>query len=316
MSPFVVLGIPSNSSIEVAEKAWRALRTKHHPDKGGDEKKFKEAKDAWEKIESGYRDSPAGERGDSHFIDEIFGSGWRSRENGWEKPQAPKGTWRDYDINDLLDEMKRANNGADPSWRSANSRSPAGDEEYVAKVSLREAFLGFNMVIPRRKGHLKMPNADSVTIPSGTPNGYRTSYTVSDGSIVHITTRIDTGSFKLRGFSNADNVFSAGLNIGDIELDHEIDAIDLITGTWVTIKDFLSETLKVRVPAGFDPRQRLKIAGKGYSGWDLNKGIDPRRQHMYLKLIPVFNKPADIDKQKIIELYNTVMGMRAKDDAS
>jgi hypothetical protein len=31
---------------------------------------------------------------------------------------------------------------------------------------------------------------------------------------------------------------------------------------------------------------------------------------MYLKLLPVFRKPADIEKQKIIDLYNSIQGMK------
>lgn len=58
MNPFKVLGLPDNVSIADAKAAWRLLRTKLHPDHGGNEVKFKEAKDAWELIETGYRQEP------------------------------------------------------------------------------------------------------------------------------------------------------------------------------------------------------------------------------------------------------------------
>lgn len=55
MTPFQVLGVPVNCSVDEAKKAWRSLAQQLHPDKGGNEAKFKEAKAAWEQIEAGYR---------------------------------------------------------------------------------------------------------------------------------------------------------------------------------------------------------------------------------------------------------------------
>lgn len=53
MTPYETLGIASNSTVAEAKVAWRKLARKHHPDVGGSEEKFKEAKSAWEAIESG-----------------------------------------------------------------------------------------------------------------------------------------------------------------------------------------------------------------------------------------------------------------------
>lgn len=287
MSPFAVLGIPSNSSIEVAERAWRSLRTQHHPDKGGDEKKFKEAKAAWEQIKGGYRDGVHSSQSHNPF-----------RAPQWEKPEPPKDTWRNFDINDLLDELKRtstqSSHGTSTWWRKVDDR-PKGDIEFVANVSIREAFLGFNVVVPSRKwssatSSKATSSAGTVSIPPGTPHGYSANYVVSDGTVAFVTTRIDASPFRLRGFASAETLFGAGLNIGDVELDCYIDETELRAGTWIEVKDFLSTNLKVRVPAGFNPVQRLKVAGKGYAGWDHIKGaISSKRADMYLKLIPVTN---------------------------
>lgn len=44
---FNVLGVAVNCSLEDAEKAYMRLRSKHHPDRGGDSNKFKQVTNAW-----------------------------------------------------------------------------------------------------------------------------------------------------------------------------------------------------------------------------------------------------------------------------
>jgi molecular chaperone DnaJ len=48
MNPYEVLGVDKNSSPDEIKKAYRTLSKEHHPDKGGDENKFKEITSAYE----------------------------------------------------------------------------------------------------------------------------------------------------------------------------------------------------------------------------------------------------------------------------
>ena len=50
MDPYSVLGVSRNASQEEVKKAYKKLAMKHHPDRGGDEAKFKEISDAYERI--------------------------------------------------------------------------------------------------------------------------------------------------------------------------------------------------------------------------------------------------------------------------
>jgi len=45
---YKTLGVDKNASQDEIKKAFRTLAHKHHPDKGGDEKKFKEASEAYQ----------------------------------------------------------------------------------------------------------------------------------------------------------------------------------------------------------------------------------------------------------------------------
>lgn len=277
MSPFSILGIPSNASVAVANKAYRKLAMLHHPDRGGSEAKFKEIKAAFEQIEAGFREPT------------------KTYSYTWEAPQSPENAWY---------ERKTPNEHYWDSIYKENQsyHEPQPGAELVVNVGIREAFVGFCVIIKSHRGTPK----STVVIPPGLPDGYRGKYTASDGSVVVIILRIQTGDFYLRGLNDTD-LFSPGLNIGDIEVKHQIDAIDLITGTWVKIKDFHGEELTVRVPAGFNPLHRLKVAEKGYFYW-LQEYSRPSnvRASMYIQLIPIFNKPEDIERQKIIDLYKSI----------
>ena len=48
MDPYSILGLDRNASPEDIKKAYRKLAVKHHPDKGGDQEKFKEISAAYE----------------------------------------------------------------------------------------------------------------------------------------------------------------------------------------------------------------------------------------------------------------------------
>lgn len=48
--PYVVLQVRPDASIEIVEASYKALAKRHHPDKGGDAKMFKEIQDAYDRV--------------------------------------------------------------------------------------------------------------------------------------------------------------------------------------------------------------------------------------------------------------------------
>lgn len=72
MNPYEVLGVPKNASEQEIKKAYKKQAMKHHPDRGGDETKFKEISEAYERITN--PDKFSGERTPGGFQ-------WRSGDN-------------------------------------------------------------------------------------------------------------------------------------------------------------------------------------------------------------------------------------------
>lgn len=291
------LGLGNFANGEDIKKAYRKLAMQHHPDRGGNEEAFKRIKNAYEQLEkTGFaafvppRAAPSPQR--------------QPEDSGWDKPASPSGTWRDSNsINDIYDEMRAANRAR----QTPRQAYPQPGADIIMDVPIREAAKGFEWRLARQKSSGFIEHLD-VIIPAGLPDGHRGRYTLSDGSTQVLIMQIDAGKYKLRGLSNTvGTIFEAGISTGDIEIDIDMDAIDLITGTWFEVQDFQGEKLTVRVPAGFNPDQRLKVAGKGYFGW-VEEQTRPAtyRKDMYIKLRPVFNSPDKIDKVKIRNLYKAV----------
>lgn len=304
MSHYTTLGLPENATEAQVKKAYRKLPSIHHPDRGGDTATFQSIQVAYAAIEKAGFIPPAPRRSTmSPPPPHQRRPGTSGRKPQWDKPQSPGGTWRDRDdIGNIFEEMKAANKAAPNGGASQNWSSTANDK--VARVSLREAFSGFNIIIPRPTSN------DSVNIPAGIPNGYRNKYRTNQGQYETVTVVIDTGHFKLKDLNDTNNLFSAGLNVGDIEIEVQLDALDLIVGTWLKTEDFLGEKLDVRVPAGHNPLHRLKIAGKGYWGWSSELGEPSKhRQDMYIKVTPVYKPLAAVQREKVVALYKEIQNM-------
>lgn len=75
-NPYDILGIQPSASKEEMKKAYRKLSLKHHPDRGGDEEKFKEISSAYETLTNPELNNSAGKfptsGGTNVNIDEMF----------------------------------------------------------------------------------------------------------------------------------------------------------------------------------------------------------------------------------------------------
>lgn len=56
--PYAILGVERTATPEEIKKAYKKLAQKHHPDRGGDEAKFKEIAEAYEKVKDGKKPEP------------------------------------------------------------------------------------------------------------------------------------------------------------------------------------------------------------------------------------------------------------------
>lgn len=271
-SPYEVLGVDKKASADDIKKAYRKLAQKFHPDKNAGDK---EAEVKFKEIQAAY---------------ETLSDPNKRRQN--DNPQA-HGQFTD------MNSMFRAMH----EHMQANMVP-----EIRTTVPIIEAFKGFTMNV-NINGKL-----DTVKIPAGVPNGVRGQFELSDGKPIFVTVQFQQSNFKIKHLSECHQQISADgkkytglLESGDVETTIEVDALDMILGAWINAKDILGDTYAVRVPAGHNVHQRLKVKEKGYYHWDMQNGqAASKRADMFVHVFPIFKPVSNIDKAKVKALYETV----------
>lgn len=276
---YEVLGLTKAATKAEIKKAYQKAASKNHPDKGGDAEKFKEVQAAYDTL---YDDK---------------------KRASYDNPQA----YKDFGVDsDDLSEILR-------KMREAHQRSFV--LEIVVNVDLARAFHGFEVDLDLDGVKQK------VRLPAGIPNGARGQYTTSENKPVIITARFAPSKFETKHISEAQRLvskdgksFTGSIDSGPVLTSLELDALDIILGCWITVKDFLGESYSVRVPAGFNPDHRLKLAGKGYLNWSMkNDRADPNRADMFIRVIPIFKPVSQQDHAKALALVEATKPAVEKD---
>jgi DnaJ-class molecular chaperone len=268
---YKILGVEKSASKDEIKKAYRKLAQKFHPDKGGDETKFKEIQSAYDVL-----------------------SDDKKRSN-YDRPEPSF----EGSHHDMMREMMR---------RAYEAGAGAYEQvfEVHAPISIQEAYKGATIGINLngKQDTVKLPAG----VPNGARGQYTTEggkkinvtavFTPSPFKSKHLQESNRQVSADGRGFTGI-------IETGDLETALNLDVLDLMLGTWVEVQDFLGDKMSVRVPAGFNPNLRLKVKGKGYLNWSVQSDSATKdRADMYLRIIPQFKPVKDLDKAKVKALYD------------
>jgi DnaJ-class molecular chaperone len=283
---YEVLGLTKSATDDDIKKAYRRLSSAHHPDKHTDpaekakhEAVFKEVKEAYEALS----DPQKREVYDAHGHQEA----------GFQE-------WSSTSMDDLLNILRRARAGFGRTFRQVS--------EVKAVVTLKEAHAGFDFTVALPDGSTKR-----LPIPPGSPDGYRSQHDISPSISLVVTVSIQDPHFTVKNATECGwRTEAIGgrqvvvIETGDVETTTDVDALDILTGAWVQVSSFEGDALQVRVPAGFNLNQRLKVKGRGTYHWahDLNRAHG--RGDLYVKVSPVFKAPKDLDLKKVKDLLQQV----------
>ena len=248
-----ILGVTADTSEADVKKAYRKLASANHPDKGGDEEKFKEVKEAYERVTSPEK------------FREEFGGG---------RPQGNT-PWGNININiNDIDDL------------AAHFRFHQSHQRQQQSVRLQfELTLESTMHDQKREIHVPEYNIPpmEITIPAGIRHGETVQYgniPQDQGSTV---TRVLMVQFVIRPHTE--------FHISGPHLVKEmtVDAFDAMVGTTLTVKTIDDATLAIKLPAGSENGTKLKIGGKGLK----YKDNPTFRGDMYVVInisMPVLNK--------------------------
>jgi len=264
---YQILGISREASQDEIKKAYRKLAHKYHPDKGGDEKKFKEINEAYQIL------SNKEKRSQYDRFGRVFDGG-TGAEPGFDFQWAWGGPGMDFDFEDFGDIVEEIF-GSGFSRRKKDPRRGKDIEialelslEEVLKSGEREISLLKMIVCPRCQGIGAEPGTKvkecfscrgtgQVQQIKKTPFGSFTRYTVCP----------ECGGEGFRPEKPCNVCQGEG-----------------------RVKD--EERIKIYIPAGVDTNQVIKAEGKGEAGKRGGKSGDLYLR-VFIKSHPTFKRKGD-----------------------
>lgn len=239
MDYYATLGLKRNASDAEIKKAYRSLAMKHHPDRGGDEKRFKEISQAYEFLSDpdkkqiidmgGDPNAQPGMGGFNHGPFEFhFNSG---------------------NINDIFGNFGFGGFGRQPMRRNRSLN-------ITVDIALEDVLTGKDFTaevsIP---GKNKMIN---IHIPQGIENGQQIRYDgMGDDSIPNMK----PGDLIVNVMVREHNVFKREGT--SLIVDKEISVWDALVGTNLEIYTLDNKTLSITIPPGTQPETVLSCRGEG-----------------------------------------------------
>jgi curved DNA-binding protein len=222
---YTTLGVGKNATQEEIKKAYKKLANKHHPDKGGNESKFKEISVAYDTI---------GDAQKREEYDQMQAFGGRSQHYQ-----------HDFDFNDIFGHHFGGNNPfGDIFGRRHMNRNR--DLNLNCKVSFTDSYTGKQLeakyTLPSGK-----PQTVVIDVPAGVEHGDTIKYRgLGDDSFPHI----QRGDLHVTIFVDKDDKFDRIGN--DLYTTVEINPIEAMIGCRKEVKSITGETMFLDIRAGVE----------------------------------------------------------------
>ena len=228
MNPYKTLGVDASATDADIKKAFRKLAVQHHPDRGGDESKFKEINTAYDIIKTA-------EKRQKYEMSSRHGNSFNFSTGG-----------NPADMQDMFAQFF----GGSPFQRRSANRNI----QISIQATLEDVYHG-----NKKQIHVDQINKDlEITIPKGIGNGQSIRYKGLGMSTVPTAT---PGDLLCKVYVNPHRIFvREGLNL---ITEKSISCFDAINGTSVQMPTIDGKTLTVKVPAGTQPGLVMKLPEYG-----------------------------------------------------
>ena len=283
-----VLGVNEKATSAEITKAFKDLAKQHHPDRGGDEAKFKEINEAHDTLKSPQkrhdydtmRKFGSTSTGGQHpfFNEDIFGDFFSGFSGG------------DMDFGGSFNFTRGP--GGERIFRQ--NRQPRGNRNVQVRmaVSIKEAMINNEKTI-----NYKLPSGRdefaTVKIPAGVQHGVTFKFAgmgddsirnVPRGDLMVVMSVLDSDGYTRKG--------------NDLYTDKTIDCFQAVRGHEFNLKTLEDKIIKVKVPAGTQPNTLLQVQGQGMP---VHKTIGIRG-NLYVKIHILIPQLSASDLKKIKDL--------------
>ena len=274
-----ILGVTEDASKDTIRKAFKEIAKREHPDRGGDESKFKEANEAYDTL----KDSKKRQEYDTvrKFGQPGTGGNFSFRSG-------------DFFGENIFEEFFSGFGGGGFSrGRSFRPRPQANKSVNVRMaVSIKEAMTQMEKTISYKLPSGKEEFA-TVKIPAGIQHGVTFKYkgmgddTIKNmprGDLLVQMSVLDSDGFTRKG--------------NDLHTSKTISCFDAIRGCDIQLKTLLETTIKVKVPAGTQPGTLISCKGQGMP---VHKTLNIRG-NLYVKIMVLIPQLSQGDLKKIKDL--------------
>lgn len=275
---YKTLGVSKNASQDEIKKAYRKLASKHHPDRGGDTKKFQEIQVAYDVLSDTQRraeyDNPM-----NQF------SGFGPNSNSW--------TFRSGNPSDFEDLM----NGFGFFNRARQQVRKNRTLNLRVQLTLEEILTGKEII-----GSLRLPSGKDQTLNLYIPKGVRSGDTIRYSGIGDDSMpNIPRGDLMVAIEELPHPVFSRDGD--DLRMDFSISAFDAILGKTIRVTTIDKTEIEVKVPPGIQPNTMLSCTDYG-----MPKNGSNQRGKLYIKILLTTPKNISDDDKKALESMRSKYG--------
>ncbi len=271
---YQILGVNKNASIEEIKKAYYKLAHKYHPDKGGDEKKFKEICEAYQIL------SNKDKKAQYDKFGRIFEEGAGSQAgfdfgSGWPGGNPDMGFEFDFgELSDLMEDFLGFGGG-----RRKKDLRQGRNIEVELQIDLEDVLSGKEKRITLEK-YVNCTRCQGVGAEPGSK--VKECFSCRGTGSVQQIKRTPFGSFT----KNTTCPECGGEGFKPEKVCNVCKGEGRIKG---------EEEIKIFIPAGVDTNQVVKVGGKGEAGRRAGKTGD-----LYIRIIV---KPHNIFKRRGDDLY-------------
>ena len=282
-----ILGVSEDATNEQVKRAFKEIAKKEHPDRGGNEARFKEANEAYDTLKNSQKRhdydtmrkfGSTGTGGGQHpfFNEEIFGDFFSGFGNG------------DMDFNSRFNFTQGP--GRARTFRSSN-RGNRNVQVRMA-LSIKEVMTENEKTI-----NYKLPSGRdeyaTVKIPAGVQHGVTFKFdglgddsikNMPRGDLMVIMSVLDSDGYTRKG--------------NDLYTDKTIDCFQAVRGSEFNLRTLDNNVIKVKVPSGTQHGTLLSVKGRGMP---VHKTLNIRG-NLYVKIHILIPQLSAADLKKIKDL--------------
>ncbi|GAB1421364.1 DnaJ C-terminal domain-containing protein [Anaerolineales bacterium] len=249
-----ILGVPRSADEKELKKAYRKLAKKFHPDANLDdpsaEAKFKEINEAYEVLSDSEKRAQY----------DRFGHNWQQYQQAGGATGAAGGSGPQYyqtgnvpyeDLQDIFSTFFGGNGGGRRSSGRSSVQYKGENIEQPIRISLNEAFTGTERILTKdgRQFHVKIPAGAKTGTRVRMQGEGQSGYGGGEAGDLFLIVNVDPHPKFER-------------DEDDLTVDIKVDCFTAMLGGEVEVPT-LSRSVSMKVPAGIQSGQKLRINGKG-----------------------------------------------------